>query len=287
MFTDLAPELCPPVEINYNWAGSTERELYEYEFSSRYTEYIFPFMLQTLRNHRIDPADARLLDIGCGFAPLAYAFVIFESSLPKTEAQGASYLGIDIREDAVQWLQDAYKAYPSIQFLHHQADNKSDYIGEGNTVATDCVSKGRTSASSSGDEAAYSFPDGFSYNLQWSGSVFTHLTPEACLTALQTIARCGSQKCVQINTWFIIDDESKYAMAAGVSDRQLPIDCGKFLTYSAENPLLTTCYKLEAIEQIYDEAGLEIVEIDRGSWRGKSYNNRANHYQDVIVSVPK
>ena len=75
MFTDLAPELCPPVEINYNWAGSTERELYEYEFSSRYTEYIFPFMLQTLRNHQIDPADARLLDIGCGFAPLAYGTV--------------------------------------------------------------------------------------------------------------------------------------------------------------------------------------------------------------------
>ncbi|MCH2113290.1 MAG: hypothetical protein MK171_00030 [Pirellulales bacterium] len=273
--------------MNYNWAGSKQREQYERDFASPFVEHFFPFLLQTLGSHQIDPADARLLDIGCGFAPMAYAFVIYSSSLQKTSDGGVRYLGIDIRDDAVQWLQDAYRKYEFIRFLHHQADNKSDYVGAGNTVATDCASEGKTSATSSGEEAAYKIPEDFSYNLQWSSSVFTHLTPEACVTALQTINRCSRRPCVQVNTWFLIDEQSRYAMAAGIADRQLPIDCGKFLTFSAENPLLTTCYKIEAVEQIYDEAGLEIVEIDRGSWRGKAYNNRANHYQDVIVSVAK
>jgi len=287
MLCDLTAELCPPVEINYNWAGSAERDEYEAAFASAAAEHIFPFLLQTLRGRGIDPADIRLLDVGCGFAPMALAFTILQASRQQTLDGSVRYLGIDIREDAIRWLQDAYKEYPTIQFLHHCAGGKTDYIGEGNTVATDCVDKGRTSATSDGKEAAYRIPDDFSFNLQWSSSVFTHMTPEAAVTALKTVAGRGMPECVQVNTWFVVDDESRYAMTAGLADRQLPVDCGPFLSYSADNPLLTTCYKLEAVEKIYDEAGLEIVEIDRGSWRGKAYRNRANHYQDVIVSVAR
>ena len=287
MLLKLAPELCPPMEINYNWAGSHDQEEYERGFASLFVEHYFPYLLQKLRSHQIDLADARVLDIGCGFGPLAYAFVIYWLGHERTDDKSIRYLGIDIREDAVEWLQSAYQKYPFMQFLHHQAASKNDYIGPGNTVATDCGSKGVTSATSSGEETAFVIPEDFACNLQWSSSVFTHLTPEACVTALKTIARCSQKKCLQVNTWFIVDEESKYSLAAGIADRQLPIDCGKFLTFSAENPLLTTCYKLEAIEQIYEDAGLKIVEIDRGSWRGKAYQNRANHYQDIIVSQPR
>ncbi len=287
MLRDLTSALCPPVEINYNWAGSTQRDEYERDFASLYVEHIFPFLLQTLRGRGIDPAHIGLLDIGCGFAPMALAFVILQSSLQKTFDADVRYLGIDIREDAIRWLQDAYKEYPFIRFLHHRADQESDYIGAGNTVATDCIKKGRTSAASDGKEAAYRIPEDYSFNLQWSSSVFTHMTPAAAVTALKTVAGRGMPGCVQVNTWFIVDDESRYAMASGLADRQLPVDCGQFLTYSEENPLLTTCYKGDAVEQIYDKSGLDIIAIDRGSWRGKAYRNRANHYQDVVVSVAR
>ncbi|HCN08922.1 MAG TPA: hypothetical protein DIT01_13400 [Lentisphaeria bacterium] len=285
ILSELTSELCPPVEINYNWAGSRQRDEYERDFAALYVEHILPFLLQALPGHGIEPADIRLLDIGCGFAPMALAFTILQSSQQRTLDEDVRYLGIDIREDAIQWLQDAYKQYPFIRFLHHRAKQESDYIGEGNTVATDCGEKGRTSATSDGTESAYCIPDAFTFNLQWSSSVFTHMTPEAAVTALRTIAERCMPGCVQVNTWFVVDAESRYAMAAGLADRQLPVDCGRFLSFSSDNPLLTTCYKEDAILEIYQEAGLEIIEIDRGSWRGKAYRNRANHYQDVIISV--
>ena len=283
--TEVTAGLCPPIEMNYNWAGTTDPQQYKEDFAANFVEHFFPYLLQRLREHQIDPARISLLDIGCGFAPMAYAFAIHGSSLPEKDRRGLRYLGIDIRSDAIEWLQAAYKRYDFIQFFHHQADTTSDYVGEGNTDATQCITEGKTSASSTGREAAYKIPDDFSCNLQWSSSVFTHLTPEASATALKTMAACSQENSIQVNTWLVIDDESRYALAAGVADRQLPIDCGKFLTFSEENPLLNTCYKLEAMEEIYQAAGLKIVEIDRGSWRGKAYLNRANHYQDVVVSV--
>jgi hypothetical protein len=89
-----------------------------------------------------------------------------------------------------------------------------------------------------------------------------------------------------VNTWLIIDNESAYSLAAGSADRELPFDFGDFLTYSESNPLVCTCYKIEAIERMYRESGLEIVSIDKGSWRGPAYKNGANHYQDIIISRP-
>jgi len=116
--------------------------------------------------------------------------------------------------------------------------------------------------------------------------VFTHLTPQACREALKTIRRSCAKDSMQVNTWLIVDDESRFSLSAGMSDRQLPYDFGEYLTYSKANPLVCTCYKLEVIQKMYSEAGFEIVSIERGSWRGESYKNSANHYQDIIVSRP-
>lgn len=270
-------KLTPPQKKNWNW-GKGEGE-YVKQFSSNFIKSIFPYLLRNTRELGVSSDEISLLDIGCGWAPMAIPFVIYESAIGRSRENQIGYLGIDIREDAISWLIRAYEDYPFVNFLCHQANKEVDYI-EAQQIQS------KTNSTSEGEEANFSFPSGFVHNVQWSSSVFTHLTPQACTQALKSIRGSCAQNSMQANTWLIIDNESKYALTAEIADRKLPVDCGDFLTYSGQNPLLCTAYKIEMIEKMYAEVGLEIVRIDRGAWRGVTYKNEANHYQDIVISRP-
>ena len=54
---------------------------------------------------------------------------------------------------------------------------------------------------------------------------------------------------LQFNSWLILDDESKFALKCGLTNRLLPYDMGEYLTRSKENPLTATCYKESFILQ--------------------------------------
>ena len=267
-------KLTPPLKKNWNWGKSGG---YVKQFSSYFIEYIFPYLLKNAREQGVSLQKLTVLDVGCGWAPLAIPFTIFQQSSEGTENNGNRYLGIDIREDAIEWLQRTYSNYDFVSFQLHTADKEADYIGAEQ-------GKSKTAAESNGQETNFSIPSDFFANIQWSSSVFTHLTPQACLQALKTIKGSCLSSGIQVNTWLIVDDESKYSMDAQIADRQLPKDYGDFLTYSEKNPLVCTAYKLEAIERMYLDAGLEIIKIDRGSWRGPTYQNNPKHYQDIIIS---
>ena len=58
-------------------------------------------MLRNARELKILVDKISLLDIGYGWVPLAIPFVIFEKSKNASEGDRGSYLGIDIREDAI------------------------------------------------------------------------------------------------------------------------------------------------------------------------------------------
>lgn len=267
--------LTPPLKKNWNWGKSQHG--YVKQFSSYFIEYIFPYLLKNAREQGVSLKKLSILDIGCGWAPLAIPFVIFNQSSDGSVNNGNRYLGIDIREDAIEWLQRTYSSYDSVSFLLHNAIKEADYIGAEHA-------KSQTLSESDGQEANFSMPSDFFANIQWSSSVFTHLTPQACLQALKSIKRNSLSSGIQVNTWLIIDDESKYSLDSQIADRQLPFDYGDFLTYSENNPLVCTAYKLEAIERMYIDAGFEIIRIDRGSWRGPTYQNNPKHYQDIIIS---
>lgn len=264
-------KLIPPKKNNWNWGDAPGD--YKSEFSAKFVNYFFPYLLKNARNLGVNIESIRLLDIGCGWAPMAIPFLMFN----KSSEHNSRYLGIDIRKDAIDWLSSAYADFPNVSFQWHQAASAADYIeaASGNL---------NTYLSSDGQEANYELPLDFSPNIQWSSSVFTHLTPEACLEALKIISKSCDLDSIQANTWLIIDSESTYAMSAGIADRLLTLDRGDFLTYSEGNPLVCTAYKLKAIKRMYEEAGLEIVNIERGSWRGPFYHNSLCHYQDMILS---
>jgi SAM-dependent methyltransferase len=263
-------QITPPLAINHN-ATSLEEAEYRATFAEHETKVIFPWLV-SYRN-RTGCYDAiKLLDIGCGFGPMAFAFHCF-----TVEWRDAAYLGIDIRRDAIEWLRQAYAPVPNIQFRHHAADMSVDYSGSMASQFAD----GRTAIVSTGDEARYVLEPGF-YNVQWTSSVFTHLTPQACDAAMEAIAAALTPDGLAINTWLVIDDASLRALAARITDRELPFDFGDFLTYRRDNPLVCTAYKAGFVKRCHERAGLELIDFLPGSWRGDADNKVS--YMDITVA---
>jgi hypothetical protein len=86
-----------------------------------------------------------------------------------------------------------------------------------------------------------------------------------------------------VNTWLAIDEFAAYALSCKLADRALPYEVDGFLTYSKENPLVCSAYRLHAIQEIYAAAGHTIVSILWGSWSGRG---NGLTYQDVVISTP-
>jgi SAM-dependent methyltransferase len=281
----------PPLSLNYNWSD-TDKTLYEQEFAASYSKRILPLAIEQIENEEIASGQRlpRILDIGCGFAPLALGYkILMDACRPwmlsenaKNNIEEILYLGIDIRSDAIMWLKSAYSCDTRFSFDLHHANASSDYVGD--FEPSKKVNTTATSATSDGSECLFQLPSPYLADFQWSASVFTHLTPQAVINALQFIRSSLSPEGVSINTWLIADQQSCLAMSTGEADRKLEIDKGEFLTYSERNPLLCTAYKLDFIKKNYRQAGLEIQSIEKGSWRGCGVENQYGNYQDVIVA---
>ena len=263
-------EHIPPYEVNLENGGDIDK--YAHWFFREYVEFFAPYMIRKLKSFGKNFSNCNILDVGCGGGPLAGAVLLDQ----KASGGKGVYTGLDIRGDLIEWLSESYKNYDFIEFKKVVADTAVDYIEA-------CKNGGQTVKESDGKEADLNVEDDF-YDFQWSSSVFTHLTPKSCINMLKNIAVSSKKDAIHMNTWLVADDESRYALSAGIADRRLPFDMGEFLTYSETNPLVCTAYKEENMLSYYEEAGLEIIEIEKGSWRGPTYSNGALHYQDIVIS---
>jgi SAM-dependent methyltransferase len=275
--------LIPPLAINYNTAETSAQE-YTEKFASEYLGNFLPRCLEVLEGQFMLGAVPRILDIGCCLGPMAFAYAALREAVRPLKAnatKGLGYVGIDIRADAVSWLRQAYQDQPDCLFHLHEAAKSADYVGD---FGADRKNTATTWAQSDGTECDFRLPMSFMADLQWSSSFFTHLTPQAVEHALAFVASSLSPEGRAVNTWLIVDTHSCLALASGAADRQLPVDAGHYLTYSKENPLVCTAYKLPFIVDAYARAGLQIVSIERGHWRGGTTRNLFGHYQDVIIS---
>jgi len=103
---------------------------YKKGFTERFVNYIFPYLLQKSRDLRISTEELTVLDVGCGWGPLAIAVTLYERAMEAHGKGGrCKYLGIDIRKDAIDWLVTAYSEFKYVQFQHHEAESNLDYVG--------------------------------------------------------------------------------------------------------------------------------------------------------------
>lgn len=132
-------------------------------------------------------------------------------------------------------------------------------------------------------QSLYQCAENMKFNCIWSSSVFTHMWPStarATLNCFRTIS--ADVESTQINTWLIVDEKTKIALANGTADRKLPLEVNGIFTYSWNNPLVCTAFRYSDVYSLYQQAGLKIVDILWGSWRGGLSNGI--HDQDIVIS---
>tara|TARA_B100000161_G_scaffold259451_1_gene225409 strand:+ start:255 stop:1214 length:960 start_codon:yes stop_codon:yes gene_type:complete len=265
----------PSIELNYNYNSSIIN--YKKLFLSSAFKTYFPLILQYQNKIKKNNKKNYFLDLGCGYGPMAVAYLNYINS-HKKENMNFKYLGIDINENAIRWLKSKYFDKKVYEFLHHETEINRDYLQSKSQQINTLVD-------SDGSEVDYKIPENIKYDIQWSMSYFTHLTPTSCDKILNLINRCGEVNSLQFNSWLIIDNESNFALEAKMANRILPYDTGVYLTRSKENPLTVTCYKEEFIKKIYEKNNLKIIDIIKGTWRGLDTTNiNKNFSQDLIIS---
>ena len=289
MIENLIKKHLPTKTVDYN-ASQNFYTNYRKAYLDIYTDYILPM---ALKNISIKDSDfPKILDIGCGFAPMCLASKIYRDIWIKNKNKNNNnnnnyyYVGIDIRKDAIEYNKINFKEHPEIFFLLHDASNKNiDYIGDFKKFKNLAPNRIMTEASSDGEEANYQLPFTYKADIQWSNSLFTHLTPSSLFNVLRFISKNLSNEGVAINTCQIIDPESLYSMKLGLADRNLKYDFGSFMTYSENNPLLTTAYKIDHLLEIYEKNNLKIIKIIEGKWRNvKQRAKSSKHDQDIIIA---
>jgi len=285
MVKNLIKELLPNKKINYNFFQNS-LENYEEKFLNQYLYYILPLCLENIKIYNLN--FPKILDIGCGFAPMGLAAKIFRSLwLNEKKIQDKefdySYVGIDIRKDAIEYNKINYKKYPENYFLLHEASTNVDYIGDYAKFSNNASNIQTTSQISNGDETNYKIPFVYKADIQCSVSMFTHITPSALSNVVKFIYETLSDEGVTFNTCHIIDPESLFLMKTGLSDRYLEYDFGTFMSYSEKNPLLNTAYKIDYINEIYKNNGLKIINIIKGNWRNIKKKGDGID-QDIIIA---
>jgi SAM-dependent methyltransferase len=258
----------PPPGINYNQQLTYSLRQYLDDFKRQSCLHELPGILKLAPNPKGE--DFALLDYGCGLGRIAYAFT---SYFRKT----GSYYGYEIHPTALAFLKKAYEGYPNARFM-----------GEPIQVSESYVEVAQGAPRSAGDrikseDVRVSRVLDKKVDVQWSCSVFTHMYEQPIINVLRDFNTLLKPGGICVNTWLVVDEFAQSALDCGLADRKLPFEIDGFLTYSKENPLLCSAYRIRDVRRIYEAAGQKIVEILWGSWSGRQNDLTS---QDVIVSVP-
>lgn len=198
----------------------------------------------------------RLLDIGCGIGNLAIGL--------KDYLQGG-YDGLDIHPEAIAWCQRTITTgYPGFRF--HRADIASRAYNPG--------------GSESAAGYRFPFPDR-TFDFIFLASVFTHMMPDAVARYLHEISRLLTPGGTCIESYFLLNDETRPAVEAGRSFMSFGIrdPSNVCLLHDAAVPEAAVAYDEGFVRRLHDKAGLRIHDVRRGRWW-----NGERHDQDVVTS---
>ena len=200
----------------------------------------------------------RLLDIGSGIGNLALGLQGYLNG---------GYDGVEIHPEAVTWCQqNITPRYPAFRF--HRADLASAAYNPNGRVAA----------------SAYRFPfaDG-SFDFIFLASVFTHMLPDAVEHYLREISRLLAPDGVCVASYFLLNDETRAGVEAGLSFMPLPIEHPSKLCrlHDAAVPEAAIALEETFVRRSHEQASLHIADVRRGRWWSGE-----RHDQDVLTAVP-
>lgn len=203
--------------------------------------------------------EERMLDVGSGMGRKTI-------QLTRYLSERASYVGLDVNPSGVDWCRRTISSrYPNFTFqridVHNQLYNPS----------------GTTAPS------VYRFPfaDG-SFTFVVLASVFTHMLPDAVRQYLSEVARVLAPGGRCLITYFLLQDESRQLIAAGASTQAFVQSGPQYATVSPDIPEKAVAFDEDFVVSLYEEAGLRVTRLDRGSWCGRK---TFLSYQDLVLAT--
>lgn len=241
--------------------------------------------LRVAREHlNGDLRDAvRVLDFGCCTSPIAQAFSVY----PVKDLNLVEYYGLDIDEKVIGWCRETFAGANNFHFEHLRYD-RPHYALADNAILDDVQASSTISTSFTN----LNLPTNF--NIQLSGSVFTHLLFEEIVDYIRELAARVVPGGILINSMFVLDEKNleKTVQRRRETDtfpfpdrRFFPLDDMTYIV-NRENVRSANGFRVEQVQSIYREAGLEIVDIMYGSWSQTLRSNPIN-YQDWVVARKK
>jgi SAM-dependent methyltransferase len=238
--------LAPPRELDYGIRVDKYRAIGE-EFSRHARELgaLFP--------------ESNVLDVGCGFAPLAAGLTTFLSS-------AGSYTGIDAVPNGVRWAaRTITPRFPNFRFTWVDVYNET-YNPDGQF-----------------DPRSFCFPfDDGAFDLVYLRSVFTHMPPDEMEHYLSEVRRVMHPRGRCLITYFLLNNESIRLMSGDNSAMEFPHDFGVYCKHEP-GPEGSIAYREEYVLDLYRRRRLTLAgPVHYGYWCGRQTGRSS---QDIIVAT--
>lgn len=210
----------------------------------------------------LTPAD-RVLDIGSGIGRMARPLAGFLD--PRA---GGSYAGFDVNRDGIAWCRERYAGHP--HFAFDVADLRNSVYNPAGTQAA--------------RDFTFPYGDG-SFDFALATSVFTHLLEHEADRYLAEAARTLAPGGRLFATWFLLDDGSRAAIAAGRAALPFKGAEGRTAVVDEAAPEEAIAFDRGWLAQALERHGLGPAAIHEGSWRGPAGGPPAPTYQDIVVTT--
>jgi len=197
-----------------------------------------------------------VMDIGCGVGRMAYPLAYFLD--PK-----ARYLGFDIVETVIRWPEDNLTPrFANFVFKRLNVHNQF-YNPSGSIPARELV-----------------FPtEALSFDFAFLTSVFTHMQGPEVRHYLDEIVRVLRRDGRCLLTCFLIDEESRSLMEAGVANHDFRHPGDACHVERPDLPEAAVGFEGRRLLGWLEERGLAVVSRCNGTWCGR----RGLSYQDILV----
>lgn len=214
---------------------------------------------ELVRRGRLSSA-SRIIDIGsgCGRMALPFSHLI----------EDGEYYGTDVFREGVDWCtQNISPRNPAFKFFFQDVEKNyyfKDAAGEGNKMGLPFAKDG-------------------SIDFVFAISVFTHLIEYDAVQYLREIARVLDKRGIAYLTTFNIDRFFfEYVRNTGKHVAVREVSPGHYQAYAGQD--FFGGYTPERWRKLVEDAGMEIIGYDPGSWANKP---GSLHFQDVSLIAKK